>query len=170
MVVLSEPLRRHLFGSRAAIGQSITLDGRVCTVVGVMPLGFHFPATESPVKTDIWLPWSISVDVASGNRDVAAIARLKPAVTLRQAQAKLGTIHAALERAQSNDADWRLLLVPLQEDVAGDARLPIVIILGAVTFVLLIACANVANLMLARGVVRQREIAVRRARERAVFD
>ncbi len=163
VVVLSEPLRRHLFRSRAAIGQSITLDGRVCTVVGVMPLGFHFPATESPVKTDIWLPWSISVDVASGNRDVAAIARLKPAVTLRQAQAKLGTIHAALERAQSNDADWRLLLVPLQEDVAGDARLPIVIILGAVTFVLLIACANVANLMLARGVVRQREIAVRRA-------
>ena len=163
VLVLSEPLRRHLFGGRTAIGQSITLDGRVCTVVGVMPLGFHFPATEPPVKTDLWLPWSISIDMASGNRDVAAIARLKPGVTLRQAQAKLGHIHAALEHAHSNDADWRLRLVPLQEDVAGDARLPILIIFGAVTFVLLIACANVANLMLARGVVRQREMAVRTA-------
>ena len=163
VLVLSESLRRHLFGSRAAIGQSITLDGRVCAVVGVMPLGFHFPATEPLVKTDIWLPWSSPIDTASGNRDVAAIARLKAGVPLRQAQAKLGTIHAALERAHSNDADWRLRLVPLQADVAGDARLPILIILGAVTFVLLIACANVANLMLARGVARQREMAVRTA-------
>ena len=163
VLVLSEALRRRLLGSHAAVGQSITLDGRVYTVVGVMPSGFHFPGTEPPVKTDIWLPWNSPVDAASGNRDVAAIARLKPGLTPRQAQAKLGPIHSALERAHSYDADWRLRLVPLQEDVAGDARLPILIIFGAVSFVLLIACANVANLMLARGVVRQREMAVRTA-------
>jgi putative ABC transport system permease protein len=163
VLVLSDALRRRLFGSRAAIGQTITLDGRVFTVVGVMPAGFHFPATEPPVKTDIWLPWSLPVDPASGNRDVAAIARLKPGVTLRQAEAQLGAMHSALERAYPNDADWRLRLVPLQEDVASDVRLPILIIFGAVSFVLLIACANVANLMLARGVVRQREMAVRTA-------
>jgi len=116
-----------------------------------------------PAKTDIWRPWNSPIDPASGNRDVPAIARLKPGVTLRRAEVKLGAIHSALERTYVNDADWRLRLVPLQEDVAGDARLPILIIFGAVSFVLLIACANVANLMLERGVVRQREMALRRA-------
>jgi putative ABC transport system permease protein len=163
VLLLSEPLRRRLWGSHAAVGQSITMDGTAFAVVGVMPSGFHFPGTEPPVKTDIWLPWISPVDPANGNRDVAAIARLKPGVTPRQAQSKLGPIHSALERAYQPDVDWRLRLVPLQEDVAGDARLPILIILGAVSFVLLIACANVANLMLARGVARQRELAVRTA-------
>jgi putative ABC transport system permease protein len=163
VVVLGDALRRQLFGSRAAVGQTITLDGKTRTVVGVMPAGFHFPRTEPPVQTDIWLPGSLPIDPANGNRDVAAIARLKPGVTLRQAQAELGAMHAAMERVYSNDADWRLRLVPLQQDIAGDARLPILIIFGAVSFVLLIACANVANLMLARGVARQREMALRTA-------
>ena len=163
VLVLSDALRRRVFGSRAAIGQTITLDGRVYVVVGVMPAGFHFPWTEPPVKTDIWLPWSFPFDPASGNRDVAAIARLKPGVTLRQAEAQLAALRFSLVRAFPNDADWKLRLVPLQEDVASDVRLPILIIFGAVSFVLLIACANVANLILARGVVRQREMAVRTA-------
>ena len=162
-VVLSEPLRRQLFGSRAAIGQWITLDGRVRFVVGVMPAGFHFPGTEPPVKTDIWLPWSEPIDPAISNRDVAAIVRLKPDVTLRQAAAKLDALYLLLRRVYPHDADWRLRLVPLQEDTAGDARLPILVIFAAVSFVLLIACANVANLMLARGAVRQREMAVKTA-------
>jgi len=162
-VVLSEPLSRQLFGGRAAIGQSITLDGIVRVVVGVMPAGFHFPGTEPPVKTDIWLPWSDPINPASGNRDVAAIVRVKPHVTLRQAAAKLDALHLLLMQAYPHEADWRLRLVPLQEDVAGDARLPILVIFGAVSFVLLIACANVANLMLARGTVRQREMAVKTA-------
>jgi putative ABC transport system permease protein len=163
VVVLGDALRRRLFGSRTAMGQAITLDGKPRTVVGVMPAGFHFPRTEPPVQTDIWLPWSSPVDAASGNRDVAAIARLKLGVALRQAQAELGAMHAAMKRVYSNDADWRLRLVPLQQDIAGDARLPILIIFGAVSFVLLIACANVANLLLARGVARQREMALRTA-------
>jgi len=162
-VVLSEPLSRHLFGSGAAIGQSITLDGKVRFVVGVMPAGFHFPGTEPPAKTDIWVPWSDSINPQSSNRDVAAIARLKPDVTLRQAAPKLDALHLLLVHAYPPDADWRLRLVPLQEDVAGDARFPILVIFGAVSFVLLIACANVANLMLARGAVRQREMAVKTA-------
>jgi putative ABC transport system permease protein len=163
VLVLSDALCRRHFGSRAAIGQTITLDGRVFTVVGVMPAGFHFPGTEPPVKTDIWQPWSSPVDPANGNRDVAAIARLKPGVTLRQAEAELAAIHFSLVRAYPNNADWGLRLVPLQADVASAVRLPILIIFGAVSFVLLIACANVANLMLARGVPRQREMAVRTA-------
>ncbi len=163
VLVIGDAMRRRLFGSRTAVGQTLTLDGKARTVVGVMPPGFHFPRTEPPVQTDIWQPWSSPIDSASGNRDVAAIARLKPGLKLWQTEAELGAMHPVMERAYSNDADWRLRLVPLQQDVAGDARLPILIIFGAVTFVLLIACANVANLMLARGVARQREMALRTA-------
>ncbi|HXX22023.1 MAG TPA: ABC transporter permease [Terriglobia bacterium] len=163
VLVLSDALRRRLFGGRAAVGQMVTLDGEPRTVVGVMPPGFHFPRAEPPAQTEIWLPWSSPIDPANGNRDVAAIVRLKPGVKLGQAEAQLEAMHSAMAHEYASDADWRLRLVPLQQDVAGDARLPILAIFGAVSFVLLIACANVANLMLARGVVRQREMALRSA-------
>ena len=161
-VVLSGALRRRLFGGRAAVGQAITLDGESRTVVGVMPPSFHFPRTEPPSPTELWLPWSSPIPPSS-NRDVSAMVRLKPGATLGQAEAQLGAMHSAMAREYPMDADWRLRLVPLQRDVIGDARLPILIIFGAVSFVLLIACANVANLMLARGVVRQSEMALRTA-------
>ena len=157
-VVLSNALRQRLFGDRAAVGQTVTIDGTPRTVVGVMPPTFHFP--HAP--TDVWFPWSSPIP-PSGNRDVGAIVRLKPGVKLWQAEAQLGAMHSAMTQEYAMDADWRLRLVSLQQDVAGDSRLPILIILGAVAFVLLIACANVANLELARGVVRQREMALRMA-------
>jgi len=160
VAVLSHAVCQRRFGSdRAALGKHITLDGRVYTVVGVMPAGFGFPN----YSTEVWLPRTITAeDLDPAGRGLRVIARLNEGVELRQAQAEMDAIAARLEREYpASDKGWSLEVVSFRESVAPNTRLSLLILFGAVGFVLLIACANVANLSLARGAARQREVGVR---------
>jgi putative ABC transport system permease protein len=160
VAILSHAVCQRRFGSdRAALGKHITLDGKVYTVVGVMPAGFGFPN----YSTEVWLPRTITAeDLNPPSRGLRVIARLNEGVELRQAQAELDTIAARLEREHpASDKGWSLEVVSFRESVAANTRLSLLILFGAVGFVLLIACANVANLSLARGAARQREVGVR---------
>ena len=160
--ILSQRLWRRRFGGDSAIiGKRITIDGRLHTVVGVMPTSFNFPD-----RGDIWLPFVVTPsEEERGNREYAgAIGRLRAGVTIEQARADLHAIDAALVREFPNDnLGWRAELKPLRDDLVGDLRQPLRVFVGAVVLVLLLVCANLANLMLARGTLRGREIAVRSA-------
>jgi predicted permease len=153
--------QRRYGGDRSIVGRKITVDARPYEVVGVMPPGFSFPQ-----RGEIWVPFAPEEWMRGrGNRGIAgAIGRLKPGVTLEQARADLATISARLEKAYPDDnVGWAAEAISLREDLVGDLRKPLLVFLGAAGLVLLIACANVANLMLARGAARQRELAVRAA-------
>jgi putative ABC transport system permease protein len=160
VILLSYGLwQRRYAGDPHIIGREVTLDGAPHTVVGVMPPRFNFPE-----RGELWVPFATDMkDEAHGNRGYAgAIGRLKPGVTLEQAKADLTAVSAQLEREFPNDNfGWAAELITMREDLTGDMKKPLLVFLGAVGFVLLIACANVANLMLARGATRQREIAIR---------
>jgi putative ABC transport system permease protein len=152
--------RRHA-GDRTIVGKRITVNGEPHTVVGVMPRGFAFPQ-----EGQAWRP--LVVDLARethGNRWFAgALGRLVPGATLEQARRDLGGIMARLARElPDQNAGWDADVVSLREDLAGDLRRPLQVFAGAVLLVLLVACANVANLLLARGATRGRELAVRTA-------
>ena len=167
VVVVSDRFwRRHLSGDPRALGQSITLDGEPFTVIGVMPPGFRFKgrATE---EAELWSPLSLDPGRdyrATSGRYLLAFGRLKPGVTVDQADADLRALASRLaEEHPVFNAGWTTTLVPLREQVVGSARTPLFVLAGVVAFVLLIACANVANLQLARGAARRRELAVRTA-------
>ena len=152
---------RRFGGDSAIVGKRITIDGLPHTVVGVMPPAFNFPD-----RGDIWLPFAaVPSEEEHSNRGYAgAIGRLKPGVTIEQARADLHAIDAELVREFPNEnLGWRAELTPLREDLVGDLRQPLKVFVGAVALVLLLVCANLANLMLARGTLRSREIAVRSA-------
>ncbi|HEU5219415.1 MAG TPA: ABC transporter permease, partial [Gemmatimonadales bacterium] len=151
--------RRRFGGDSSVVGRSITVDGFPSQVIGVMPPGFAFPD-----RGQAWIPFvPESWGHFRGNRGYAgALGRLKPGVTLAQAGDDLHFIALKLQKEYSQDNyGWDTEVVPLRDVLVGNLRGPLLVFLGAVGFVLLIVCANVANLMLTRGAGRQREIAVR---------
>ena len=141
-----------------AVGQTLRLDGRVHTVVGVMPPGFEFPE-----KAQLWQPAPppAAVDAAQIQGRLWLVARLAPGLTTREARARIDARFAAHAREHPDFAEWGPNLAPLPELITGPIRRPLVLLMGAVGFVILIACANVAAVLLARGMTRRRELAIR---------
>jgi putative ABC transport system permease protein len=161
-VVLSYPFwRSHFAGDTNIVGQTIALNDESYTVVGVMGPTFRFPFFAKA-----WTPMAFTDKerVVRGEHHYMAIARLKPGVTVQQAQAELDAISRRLEQQYpQDDRGWGALVLPLQADMVGNLKPTLLILLGAVGFVLLIACANVTNLFLAKMLSRKREIAIRTA-------
>ncbi len=162
VVILSYRFWRDHFGSDyRIIDHNISFDGRNYLVAGVMPASFKFPDFA-----EVWMPlgWTDQERVVRGNHNYVVIARLKPDVDLKQAQAEMNTISSRLQRLYpEDDKGWGAMVVPLHDDLVSDVRPALLLLMGAVAFVLLIACVNVTNLALAKTFSRQKEIAIRSA-------
>ena len=156
-IVLSDALwREHYAGDLSVLGRDVTLNGVRRMVIGIMPPGFQFPA-----GVEAWTPQVVRLS-AGNSLMFPVIGRLKPGVTSAQARAQFESVRRDLPQQPPADASaWTIGLIPLKELLVRNVRQPLSIFAGAVIFVLLVACANVAHLLLARGSHRRRELAVR---------
>ena len=172
VVLLSHALWESRFGSDPGItGQTLTINNQPHTVVGVMPAKFNFPVGFGYLgkvlndPTDIYVPLApVGEETERGNYSFFALGRLKPGAAIEQAQAEMSTIESRLEQQYPGTNTGILVrLVPTQEQTVKEIRPALLVLIGAVAFLLLIACANLANLLLARSVSRQKEFAIRTA-------
>ena len=154
----------HCGSNPKIVGQTIILDRQSYTVVGVMDSKFFFPSPDTHWHPQIWTPtgWTDEQRAVRGNHNYLVLARLRPGIDLKRAQAEMDTISRRLEQQYpADDRGWGSVVVPLRDQLVGDVRPALLVLLGAVTFVLLIACANLANLVLAKTLARRKEIAIR---------
>ncbi len=169
VVVLADAAWKSVFGGDPKIlGRAIDLNGKPYRVIGVMPAGFRWP-----VQADLWAPLGLGpADMAEDNRfneSYFAVARLRPGIALERANAAARMLSDRVRNngtrggAYAKDSKWGIFCVPITDFVAGDSKTPMLILLGAVGMVLLIACANIAGLMLARASAQARDFAVRAA-------
>src|SRR5258708_27378056 len=166
VIILSYALWDRRFGSdRAVIGRAVNIDRQSYTVIGVMPAGLRFPPDLPPAQSiDAWLPPSPDPSRNErGSNNYYVVASLRPAITAAQAQAEMDAINHGLAEKHSEDRDLGVKVVGWQQQVGSNIRPVLLILWGAIGLVLLIPCANVANLLLARGAARQRDAALRQA-------